>query len=138
MNINLKYRIVVLILSTIFYKNLISQNNIVRNPDSRKDYVNVFYNSQYTLFDFLSDEPIFPNTDGIYTIYTATNEDKTPRLLTGNSSIIASSITYKFKNYSNCKSWCDGKIYVNDKTIGDVDTSVIKRVSDVYDKEMRQ
>jgi hypothetical protein len=58
-----------------------------------------------------SDEPIFHDSDGIYTIYTATNEKKIPRLLTGNSYVIASSITYKFKNYSNCQNWCEGKTF---------------------------
>ena len=81
---------------------------IFRSPEAR-DIANVFYNSTYTLFDFYTDEPIFPNSDGVYTIYTATNEDKTPYLLTGNSSAIESSTTYKFKNYSNCKNWCESK-----------------------------
>jgi hypothetical protein len=91
--------------------NTLAQSEIKRSPDNRKDFVNVFYNSAYTLFDFWSDEPIFPNSDGIYTIFTATNEDKTPRILTGNSSVLMSSISYKFKNYNNCKNWCEGKVY---------------------------
>ena len=87
-----------------------SKNYINKSPEA-KDIANVFYNSNYTLLDFWSDQPVFPNSDGVYTIYTATNEDKTPSFLAGNSSVIESSITYKFKNYYNCKNWCDGKVF---------------------------
>jgi hypothetical protein len=88
-----------------------AQNEIKRNPDTRKDYVNVMYNSKYTLFDLWSDEPIYPNSEGVYSIYTATNEDKTPHLLIGKAADLEWSITYKFKNRSNCQNWCDGKIF---------------------------
>ena len=80
---------------------------IFRSPEAR-DIANVFYNSTYTLFDFYTDEPIFPNSDGVYTIYTATNENKTPRLRRGNPAEIKEAC-YKFKNYSNCKNWCEGR-----------------------------
>jgi hypothetical protein len=90
-----------------------SQNQIKRDPDSRKDYVNVFYKSQYTLFDLWSDEPIFPDNNGIYHIYYATNEDKTPKELNGKANQLMSYSVYKFKNYENCKKWCDGVVYKN-------------------------
>lgn len=120
-------KFVFLIIFFISFK-VFTQNEVKRNPDLRlrKDYVNVFYNPAYTLFDFWSDEPIFPNADGIYTIYTATNEVKIPRLLTGTSTEVVSSITYKFKNYSNCKNWCEGKIYVQEIAVNNEGSSVAK------------
>ena len=58
--------------------------NIKRDP-SAKDYANVFYKSKYTLFDLLTDKPIFPNSKGIYNIYYASNEEPTPQNFIGNS-----------------------------------------------------
>ena len=58
-----------------------SSNQILRNPDPRKDFANVFWKKKYTLFDLSTDEPIFPLTqDGktIYQIYYTSNEDPKP------------------------------------------------------------
>lgn len=84
-----------------------------RDPEPRKDYANVFYKQQYTLFDLWSDEPIFPDKNGIYTIYYATNEDKTPKSFSGSAYSLHNMTVYKFKDYSNCKNWCDGLKYQN-------------------------
>lgn len=35
-----------------------AQPSIKRDPNGAKDYVNVYFNPQYTLFDLWSDEPI--------------------------------------------------------------------------------
>jgi hypothetical protein len=107
-------RFISFLILLLIFLNIEAQNYITRNPDTRKDYVNVFYDVNYTLFDLWSDEPIFPNQDGVYTIYTASNEDRTPRLLIGKSSIIKENKSYKFKNYFNCKNWCEGKIFNSD------------------------
>lgn len=92
---------------------LLSTNGqtISRDPEPRKDYANVFYKTEYTLFDLWSDEPIFPSSNGIFEIYYATNEEKTPKKLTGTPSEIARSTVYKFKNYDNCLNWCKGVAY---------------------------
>ena len=82
------------------------QKNISREPDKPRDVANVYYNSKYTLYDFYTDEPIFPDEWGIYTIYIASNEYKTPRKIVGNGNMISKQLFYKFKNYENCKSWC--------------------------------
>jgi len=87
--------------------------NIKRDPEPRKDFANVFYKQQYTLFDLWSDEPIFPDKNGIYTIYYATNEDKTPKSFSGSAYSLHNMPVYKFKDYSNCKNWCDGVKYQN-------------------------
>jgi hypothetical protein len=81
--------------------------DLKRDPDSRKDFANVFYKTQYTLFDLWSDEPIFPE-GGNYNIYYATNENKTPKQFKGSAQDLSKMTVYKFKNYSNCKNWFDG------------------------------
>jgi uncharacterized membrane protein len=86
-------------------------DQIIRDPDPRKDYANVFFDSRYTLFDLWTDEPIFPENDGKYRIYHATNERKVPVYFNGFPSELEKLVAYKFKNYENCKNWCDGKIY---------------------------
>ena len=96
---------------------------IQREPGTRRDYANVFYNPQYTLFDFWNDEPIFPDNDGLYTIYTATEERKVPVLLIGNAYTISKELAYKFKNRLNCLNWCNNKIY-NSNTIEDPDRNL--------------
>jgi serine/threonine protein kinase len=85
----------------------------LRDPEPRKDRANVFYNRKYTLFDHWSDEPIFPDENGIYNIYYSTNEDKRPWSFSGTALELENKTVYKFKNYYNCKSWCDGKKYSN-------------------------
>ncbi len=99
------------------------QKQIKRDPDSRKDYVNVFYKPQYTLFDLWSDEPIFPDANNIYHIYYATNEDKTPKQIDGTPDEISEYTVYKFKNYNNCKNWCDGLVYKKSNNIASVKKS---------------
>lgn len=85
---------------------------IQREPGTRNDFANVFYNPQYTLFDYWSDEPIFPDYEGQYTIYTATNEQKIPVLVMGNAYTISKVIAYKFKSRTNCLNWCNNKTYI--------------------------
>lgn len=95
--------------------NLFAQK-VSRDPDSRKDFANVFYKPQYTLFDLWSDEPIFPSSDGNYYIYYATNENKTPKRFVGTSSELSNITVYKFKNFQNCDNWCKGIQYTKNKT----------------------
>jgi hypothetical protein len=62
-------------------KRISDEVSIVRDPDSRKDYANVFWKRKYTLFDLIADEPIFPeieNGQKIYIIYYFSNEDPNP------------------------------------------------------------
>ena len=80
-----------------------SQQEIKRDPDTRKDWVNVFYKPQSTLFDLWSDEPIFVSSDGNYHIYYATNENKIPKELVASPQQVSTYSVYKFKNYENCE-----------------------------------
>jgi len=77
-----------------------------RNPDKRKDYVNVHFDPRYTLFDLWSDEPILPDENGIYHIWLADNETKKPIQFDGSAEKLSKTPTYKFKNLDNCKNWC--------------------------------
>lgn len=119
------------ILFLLFFNFLLfSQGEIKRDPDSRKDWANVFYKSQYTLFDLWSDEPIFVSSDGKFHIYYATNENKTPQELVATPQQVSTYSVYKFKNYENCKNWCDGKIYTNENLTPDFQ-QVDVRASDI-------
>ena len=104
-------------ISDIEVKNensLAGEQTIIRNPDSRKWYANKYYNHQYALFDLWSDEPIFPDANGIYRIYYATNEDKKPLTFSGTGIQLSTMWTvYKFKNLENCTNWCNGVVFVN-------------------------
>ena len=89
-----------------------SKNEIKRNPDPRKDFANVYWNKNYTLFDMITDEPIFPikkNGNLIYQIYHATNED--PRPIYGEFTIdeLEQLTQYKFSNKLSCQKFCDSK-----------------------------
>ena len=74
-----------------------------------------------------SDEPIFPDNNFIYNIYIASNENKKPQAYSGTAWDLEDLHFYKFKNYSNCKKWCDGVVY--QKTKSSSSTSAHKPVS---------
>jgi hypothetical protein len=83
-----------------------------RDPDPRKDYANVFWKKQYTLFDLITDKPIFPKEnkgEKIYTIYYSSNEDPKPYKGTFTETELERHLYYKFKNKRNCKKFCRSK-----------------------------
>lgn len=86
-----------------------TSKTVIRDNSVRKDIANVFYSSKYTLFDHLTDEPIFPDENGMYHIYCATNEDKTPRKKSVTVRELENMRVYKFKDYTNCANWCTKK-----------------------------
>ena len=103
-----------------FCKSRNEQNNkkqndnvkIVRDPDSRKDYVNVFWKQKYTLFDLITDEPIFPvikNGQKIYKIYYSSNEDPNPYQGSFTENQLENHLFYKFKNKSSCMEFCKSR-----------------------------
>lgn len=85
-------------------------NEVIRDSITPKDRANVFWNRKYTLFDYLSDEPIFPNSKfsgkNIYKIYYSSNEDPTPYSGFFDEEMLESLLFYKFKNLENCMSFC--------------------------------
>jgi hypothetical protein len=106
MRINL-LRFTLVLFSLMFHFQGIAQV-INRDPEQRKDFANVYYKPQYTLFDLRSDEPIFPKEDGKYHIYYASNEVKRPKSFVGTASELSRLSQYKFKDFESCKLWCDG------------------------------
>jgi len=85
---------------------------IIRDPDPRKDYANVFWNSKYTLFDLITDEPIFPiieNGVKIYRIYYSSNENPMPFNGEFTERELESLLYYKFKDKTSCLKFCNSK-----------------------------
>ena len=84
----------------------------MRDPDTRKDYVNVFWKKQYTLFDLITDKPIFPkeiNGEKIYKIYYSSNEDPKPNKGSFTEMELERHLYYKFKNKRSCRKFCKSK-----------------------------
>jgi antitoxin component YwqK of YwqJK toxin-antitoxin module len=82
-----------------------SNGKSLRDPRSKGE-ANVFWNGEFPLYSHLVDIEITPDADGIYKMWCATNEDKTPRelwLRKGERKNV-----YKFKTYEECIIWCRG------------------------------
>lgn len=82
---------------------------VKRDPDPRKDYANVYWKRQYTLFDLLTDKPIFPKEiNGVrtYVIYYSSNEDPTPHKGRFTVPRLERHLYYKFKTRKSCKKFC--------------------------------
>ena len=93
-------------------KEMIQEKKIVRNPDTRLDFANVFWKTEYTLFDLISDEPIFPiqkNGETIYQIYYSSNEDPNPYYGEFTPDELERFLFYKFKNLETCEKFCNSK-----------------------------
>lgn len=85
---------------------------IIRDPDPRKDFANVFWKKEYTLFDKTSDEPIFPENDNNklkYKIYYTSNEDPIPYYGEFSEDELEQHRYYKFKTEESCIAFCDKK-----------------------------
>lgn len=85
---------------------------VIRDPDPRKDFANVFWKRQYTLFDLISDEPILPiiiDGEKIYKIYYSSNEDPNPYLGYFTEGQLERHLFYKFKDLASCQKFCDSK-----------------------------
>ncbi len=83
--------------------------NTKRDPNPRKDQANVFWKRQYTLFDFINDEPISPKTVNgkiIYNIYYSSNEDPRPYNGEFTEDQLESLLMYKFKTLESCEKFC--------------------------------
>ena len=93
-------------------KNKNEQSKINRDPNDRKDFANVYWKKQYTLFDLITDEPIFPvdiNGTPIYKIYYSSNEDPNPYYKEFTAEQLEKHLFYKFKNKENCMVFCNRK-----------------------------
>ena len=95
------------IISPIFSES-ITRDNINRDT-RRKDIANVYWNSEYTLFDLQTDEAIFPDNNGLYDIWYSSNEDPTPNYKIFSRQQLSNLHFYKFKNRENCLKWCESR-----------------------------
>ena len=89
-----------------------SYSEIKRDYNQKKDYANVFWNKEYTLFDLSTDEPILPvkkNGQFIYEIYYSSNEDPNPYYGKFTNEQLERLLYYKFKNKKNCLIFCNAK-----------------------------
>ena len=77
------FKFILLLLLTLPLNSFSQSTTIKRSPENRKDFANVYYKSEYTLFDLFTDEPIFPSSDGNYNIYISSNENKVPIVFKG-------------------------------------------------------
>ncbi|MFN5911388.1 MAG: hypothetical protein ACK45H_08650 [Bacteroidota bacterium] len=90
----------------------VNAQKINRDPDPRKDFSNVFWKRKYTLFDLMTDKPIFPKEkDGqkLFTIYYSSSEDPRPYKATFTESELERHLFYKFKNKRSCMKFCRSK-----------------------------
>ena len=93
----------------ISWMHTYSQNIVKRNPLISKEEANFYWSSDYTLFDFTTDEPIFPILkDGqlIYRIYYASKEDPRPYSGEFNINQLEKLRFLKFKNRETCIKFC--------------------------------
>ncbi len=74
-----------------------------------KDVANAFYDPNFTLYDLLTDEPIFPNQEGQFDIWYSSNEDPNPYHIVINKTELQDYRYYKFKTEANCIQWCNNK-----------------------------
>jgi hypothetical protein len=91
------------------------------NPYMRADSANVFFNKKYTLFDLITNEPIYPiNKNGtlVYQIYFSSNEDPRPYFGEFTPEQLSLHLFYKFKNRENCMRFCDSKWHWSNGTYG--------------------
>ena len=103
--------LIVLLFAINSYSQKTIDERILRDPQP-KDFANVYWESPYTLFDLLTDEPIFPDFEDrrkIYKIYYSSNEN--PQVFYDEFTVhgLQNHLYYKFKNRENCQKWCDSK-----------------------------
>jgi uncharacterized membrane protein YhaH (DUF805 family) len=95
------------------FEDIPSENvlELVKDPRS-KDVANVFWKRGFTLIDFSSNEPIFPelvNNQFIYKIYYSSNEDPIPYYGEYTEQELENHYYYKFINKASCLKFCNSK-----------------------------
>lgn len=95
-----------------FFTEGLIKTEVVRSPEKRLDYANVYWRRQYTLFDLITDEPIFPIQRGntkVYHIYYSSHEDPRPFFGEFTAEELENHLFYKFKNKENCMRFVNSK-----------------------------
>ena len=119
----------IFILSIISQQLLLSQVVVKRNTQVSKEEANLNWSKEYTLFDYITDEPIFPlirNGQTVYKIYYSSKED--PRPTYGELSIaqVENLKYYKFKNREICLKF---SLAIKLNTVPTLTTSVISSIT---------
>jgi len=99
----------IFIFSIISQTLLFSQFIVKRNNQVSKEQANVNWSKEYTLFDYTTDEPIFPlirNGQPVYKIYYASKEDPRPNYGELSIAQVEGLKYYKFKNRETCFKFC--------------------------------
>ena len=99
----------IFIFSIISQTLLFSQVVVKRNNQVSKELANVNWSKEYTLFDYTTDEPIFPlirNGQTVYKIYYASKEDLRPNYGEFSVTQVEGLKYYKFKNRETCFKFC--------------------------------
>jgi uncharacterized protein (TIGR02145 family) len=99
----------IFIFSIISQTLLFSQVVVKRNNQVSKELANVNWSKEYTLFDYTTDEPIFPlirNGQSVYKIYYASKEDPRPNYGEFSIAQVEGLKYYKFKNRETCFKFC--------------------------------
>ena len=99
----------IFILSIICQPHLFSQVVVKRNIQVSKEAANVNWSKEFTLFDYTTDEPIFPlirNGQPVYKIYYASKEDLRPTYGEFSVTQVEGLKYYKFKNRETCLKFC--------------------------------
>ena len=89
-----------------------NEPNVSRNEDVSKDVANVFWSRSFTLFDLITDEPIFPdiqNGEEIYKIFYSSNEDPSVHYGEFTEEQLERHLFYKFKDIESCMEFCESK-----------------------------
>jgi hypothetical protein len=81
--------------------------NFKRDASKSLDVSNVFWKSQFTLFDLLTDEIILPDSNGNYSFWYSSNENINVFSDTKSIAQLQGFLFYKFKTRANCQRWCD-------------------------------
>jgi uncharacterized protein (TIGR02145 family) len=106
---NMKGICLIFILSIIYQTLLFSQVAVKRNNQVSKEAANVNWSKEFTLFDYTTDEPIFPLIrigQAVYKIYYASKEDPRPNYGEFSVTQVEGLKYYKFKNRETCLKFC--------------------------------
>ena len=98
-----------LFLLILLPNGLNAQIKIIRNSQVSKENANKNWSKEFTLFDFITDEPIFPlNRNGIpvYKIYYSSYDDPRPYFGEFTISEVEKLKYLKFKNRETCLKFC--------------------------------
>ena len=81
--------------------------NYKRQMNTKLSHANVFWNSNHTLFDLLTDEVITPDVNGVYNFWYSSFEDINVYATSKTSAQLSGFLYFKFKSRANCQTWCD-------------------------------